>query len=69
MCQSVRDRSNLAFPRQSWYLMAMSRPINILFEAAGRRVSLVRAFKRALEAAGMPGKTIAANSDRRAAAL
>jgi carbamoyl-phosphate synthase large subunit len=47
----------------------MPRPINILFEASGRRVSLVRAFRRALDATGIPGKTIAANSDRRAAAL
>lgn len=47
----------------------MAKPINILFEASGRRVSLVRAFRRALEATGIPGKTIAANSDRRAAAL
>lgn len=48
---------------------AMSRPVNILFEASGRRVSLIRAFKRALEATGIAGKTIAVNSDRRAAAL
>lgn len=47
----------------------MSRPINILFEASGRRVSLVRAFKRALADTGLAGKTIAVNSDRRAAAL
>lgn len=47
----------------------MSRPINILFEAAGRRVSLVRAFRRALDDTGLAGKTIAVNSDRRAAAL
>jgi carbamoyl-phosphate synthase large subunit len=32
-------------------------------------VSLVRAFRRALDATGIPGRTIAANSDRRAAAL
>lgn len=47
----------------------MPRPINILFEAAGRRVSLVRAFQKALLATGIPGKTIAANADRRAATL
>ncbi|MEZ5924591.1 MAG: ATP-grasp domain-containing protein [Hyphomicrobiaceae bacterium] len=47
----------------------MSRPINILFEAAGRRVSLVKAFRRALDETGLAGKTIAVNSDRRAAAL
>lgn len=47
----------------------MPSPINILFEASGRRVSLVRAFRKALDAAGIPGKTIAANADRRAAAL
>ena len=47
----------------------MPRPINILFEASGRRVSLVRAFRRALDETGIPGQTIAANADRRAAAL
>lgn len=47
----------------------MSKPVNILFEASGRRVSLVRAFQKALLATGIPGKTIAANADRRAAAL
>ena len=47
----------------------MTLPINILFEASGRRVSLVRAFKRALVDTGLAGKTIAVNSDRRAAAL
>ena len=47
----------------------MAKPVNILFEAAGRRVSLVRAFQKALLVAGIPGKTIAGNSDRRAAAL
>lgn len=47
----------------------MARPVNILFEAAGRRVSLVRAFRQALDGTGIPGKTIAANADRRAAAL
>ncbi len=47
----------------------MAKPVNILFEAAGRRVSLVRAFRKALDATGIAGKTIAANSDRRAAAL
>ena len=47
----------------------MPGSINILFDASGRRVSLIRAFRRALDATGIPGKTIAANSDRRAAAL
>ena len=47
----------------------MSGAINILFEASGRRVSLVRAFKRALADTGLAGKTIAVNADRRAAAL
>jgi carbamoyl-phosphate synthase large subunit len=46
----------------------MPGPINILFEASGRRVSLVRAFRKALEATGLPGQTIAADVDGRAAA-
>jgi carbamoyl-phosphate synthase large subunit len=44
------------------------QPINILFTAAGRRVSLVREFKAALAERGAGGRVITADLDRSAPA-
>lgn len=46
----------------------MSQPYNILFSAAGRRVSLLRHFRRTLDALGLQGEILAADAGRSAPA-
>lgn len=46
----------------------MSLPYNILFSAAGRRVSLLRHFRRTLDALGLRGEILAADAGRSAPA-
>lgn len=41
--------------------MPTAAPVNILFTAAGRRVSLVRLFRRALDSLGLEGRLVTAD--------
>lgn len=47
----------------------MSRPLNVLFTSAGRRVELLREFRRALDVLGRGGRVIALDVDPLAPAL
>lgn len=46
-----------------------SRPVNVLFTSAGRRVELLRAFRRAIEQLDAPGRLVAIDVDPLAPAL
>jgi carbamoyl-phosphate synthase large subunit len=47
----------------------MEREINVLFTSAGRRVELLRAFKRSYAELGLPGRIVAIDADPLAPAL
>ena len=47
----------------------MSSPVNVLFTSAGRRVELLRAFRRAYGDLGVEGEILAVDRDPLAPAL